>query len=190
MGGVRRRCGWNRCWINDITQVISIPNLITILRFIVIPFYIFSLLDKNFFLALILFLLSALSDILDGYLARKLNQVSNLGKILDPVSDKIIIITSLLYFGLNGYLSFFLVIVFLIKESLMLLVGLYFLSRKIEIISSRIFGKLATVFTSISVIMILIKLSFAEIIFIIGLFFSLLAGFDYLLIYTKKLRSS
>lgn len=147
------------------------------------------MIKKNFFFALILFILAALSDILDGYLARKLKQVTNLGKILDPVSDKIIILISILFFGLNNHLPLFLVIIFFLKEILMLLLGLYFLSKGIEIISSRAFGKIATTFTSISIIMILLKISFADIIFIIGLFFSLLAGIDYLLIYIKKLKA-
>lgn len=148
------------------------------------------MIKERFFLALILFILSALSDILDGYLARKLNQTTNLGKILDPVSDKIIILISLLYFGINRYLPIFLIIIFFLKEILMLLIGLYFLTKGIEIISSRVFGKIATIFTSASIIMILLNIPFSEIIFIIGFSFSLLAGLDYLLVYIKKIKSS
>ncbi|MCX7845555.1 MAG: CDP-alcohol phosphatidyltransferase family protein [Dictyoglomaceae bacterium] len=190
MGRTGRRRRGNRRWTNDTIQIISIPNLITILRFIIIPFYTIFLIKERFVLALILFILSALSDILDGYLARKLNQVTSLGKILDPLSDKLIILISLIYFGLNKYLPLILVIIFFLKEILMLLTGLYFLSKRIEIISSRAFGKIATIFTSASVIMILLKIPFTDIIFMIGLAFSLLAGFDYLLIYVKKFRSS
>lgn len=166
----------------------TVPNIITLIRFLIIPFYTYYLIRGYFLYSLILFIISALSDILDGYLARKLNQTSELGKILDPLSDKLIILISLIYFGSIRYFSPIGVIVFILKELIMLVVGLVFLIKKVEIISSRIFGKLATVFTSISVIMGLLRISFANIVFLIGLLFSLLAGLDYLFIYLKKLR--
>ena len=169
--------------------MMSVPNLITILRFLIIPFYTVSLIRGEFLWALLLFIISALSDILDGYLARKLNQTTELGKVLDPVSDKIIILISLIFFAIKNYLPPVGVIIFLVKEVLMLLVGLYFLFKGIEITSSRFFGKSATVFTSISVIMILLGIPYAYVFFLIGLTLSILAGLDYLFLYIKRLKA-
>ena len=74
-----------------------IPNLITGMRFIlVIPISIF-IYQGNDMTALLLFVLAGLSDGLDGFLARKLNQESVFGKIFDPISDKILTSTSLIY---------------------------------------------------------------------------------------------
>jgi len=170
--------------------MITIPNILTFLRILIIPFYSFFLIKKEFKWALLLFIISAISDILDGHLARKLNQVSNLGKILDPISDKIIILISIIYFAIKNYLPPFLVIILFLKEILMLIFGLFFLIKKIEIVSSRVYGKLATTFISISVIMILLNIPYGDVIFFIGFIFSISAGLDYLFIYIKKFKFS
>ena len=77
----------------------TLPNIITLIRLAIIPFYTYFLLTNDLFIAAILYGVAAISDILDGYLARRLNQTSNLGKIIDPLADKIIVIISLIYLG-------------------------------------------------------------------------------------------
>ena len=74
----------------------KIPNLLTILRILSIPLLIFLVLSSsNFynFFALILFILISITDYLDGFLARKMNVVSKFGEMLDPIADKIFIIS-------------------------------------------------------------------------------------------------
>lgn len=78
----------------------NLPNKLTILRIILIPvFAVFFLIDAipfNFGIAAIIFCAAAFTDFLDGYLARKLNLVTNLGKFLDPIADKILVSTALI----------------------------------------------------------------------------------------------
>ncbi len=77
--------------------VLTLPNIITLFRLALIPFFVlfFYLPYKwSFFLSAFIFVLAALSDMLDGYLARKLNQSSALGAFLDPVADKLIVVIS------------------------------------------------------------------------------------------------
>ena len=77
----------------------KIPNLLTILRILSIPLLIFLVLSSsNFynFFALILFILISITDYLDGFLARKMNVVSKFGEMLDPIADKIFIISVLI----------------------------------------------------------------------------------------------
>lgn len=83
------------------SSLYSIPNLITYFRLLSIPFiliFYLSGIDILKLLAFITFILAALSDFLDGYLARKLNQTSVLGKILDPIADKLLVILVFMMF--------------------------------------------------------------------------------------------
>ncbi|MCX7991056.1 MAG: CDP-alcohol phosphatidyltransferase family protein [Proteobacteria bacterium] len=74
---------------------LNLPNLITLFRIFLIPFYIYELMIDNFWSALALFIIGSLSDLLDGLLARRLNQVTSLGKFLDPLADKLFFLFSL-----------------------------------------------------------------------------------------------
>ncbi len=65
-----------------------IPNALTILRFILIPFIVLSIVDENYIEAFIFLTLSGLTDILDGFIARKFNFITNFGKLIDPLADK------------------------------------------------------------------------------------------------------
>ncbi len=165
----------------------TIPNLVTILRFIIIPFYTFFLVKEDLFTAAVLYGIAAVSDILDGYLARKLNQRSSLGGVIDPVADKLIVIVSLFYLGYKNIFPRWGVLILFLKEFLMLLCGLYFLIKKIKIISSRIYGKLAMVMISVSILMALLNITFNTTIFMCGVTLSLIAGIDYLLYYLNIL---
>ena len=92
------------------SSIYSIPNLITYFRLLSIPFILVFYLSGIHILqllAFIIFILASLSDFLDGYLARKLNQTSLLGKILDPIADKLLVILAFMMFinsdMLNAY---------------------------------------------------------------------------------------
>lgn len=165
----------------------TIPNIITFIRFLMLPFYVYFLFNHKLLIAAVFYLIAALSDILDGYLARRLDQTSNLGKIIDPLADKLIVIISLVYLGYKNIFPLWGVIILLLKELLMLIVGSYFLSKKVEIISSRFYGKGAMVIISLSILMALLNLPFYSLIFWGGFILSLVAGLDYFLYYAKHL---
>ncbi|MEC8452677.1 MAG: CDP-diacylglycerol--glycerol-3-phosphate 3-phosphatidyltransferase [Pseudomonadota bacterium] len=83
------------------SSLYSIPNLITYFRLLSIPCILLFYLSGIYILqllAFIIFILAALSDFFDGYLARKLNQTSVLGKILDPIADKLLVILAFMMF--------------------------------------------------------------------------------------------
>ena len=88
------------------TSPINLPNLLTLFRIFLVPFIVVVLLtefkfEKWFFLkrellAVVIFIIASITDILDGYLARKKKQVTNLGKLLDPVADKLLVVSVLI----------------------------------------------------------------------------------------------
>ncbi len=125
-------------------DLVTVPNLITYVRFLLVPPFVYFFLKENYIAAGIMIGLSGLSDCFDGFFARKLNQVTSLGKILDPIADKVTLIAvavcMLIY--MPAILPIMLVLV--VKEFLMLLGGFVLLIKKIAPPPANIFGKVAT----------------------------------------------
>ena len=125
-------------------DLVTVPNLITYVRFLLVPPFVYFFLKENYIAAGIMIGLSGLSDCFDGFFASKLNQVTSLGKILDPIADKVTLIAvavcMLIY--MPAILPIMLVLV--VKEFLMLLGGFVLLIKKIAPPPANIFGKVAT----------------------------------------------
>ncbi len=96
------------------------PNKLTILRVIMIPFFVFFMLadmgNAGKYTALVLFIAASLTDTLDGYLARKYNQVTNFGKFMDPLADKLLVCSALICLMDIGKLPSWAVIVIISRE--------------------------------------------------------------------------
>ena len=132
-------------WRFQPKDLLAVPNLITYLRFVlIVPFVIFFL-RENYILAGVIIGLSGVSDCFDGFFARKLNQVTSLGKILDPIADKVtlIAVAACMLVYMPALLPIMLVLV--LKEFLMLMGGLILLIKKITPPPANIYGKIATV---------------------------------------------
>ena len=98
----------------------NLPNKLTILRVCMIPFFVFFLLfDKieyHNYIALVLFCLACITDALDGYLARKNNLLSNFGKFMDPLADKLLVCAALICFVELKLISSWIVILIISRE--------------------------------------------------------------------------
>ncbi len=126
----------------------TIANRITLLRILFIPLLVILLLSEQLpyhqIFSFLFFLIIAFSDLLDGFLARKLNQVSNLGKLLDPLADKILVTTLLLLYTQYGYIDFYWTAIIIFREYAVL--GLRSLAAlKNIVIKADIYGKIKTV---------------------------------------------
>lgn len=131
---------------------LTVPNLLSVIRIVLIPVFAVLFLGDNQIAALIVLAVSGLTDLFDGKIARRFNQVSALGKILDPVADKLTQITiAVILFILfrnaessviNAFGWVFLV--FLIKEAVMVLGGLVMLLMNIRPGAAEMPGKVAT----------------------------------------------
>lgn len=114
-------------------QIITISNLLTILRFILSPFIAKAIIHEEWRLALFLFIVAALSDVLDGYLARLWNEESFIGACLDPLADKCMVLSSfvaLAFFRTDGFVIPLWFIIFFFMRELLIVVGAIYFALK------------------------------------------------------------
>jgi len=102
-------------------EVLNIPNLLSLLRIALVPVFLWLLLTEMFLLAIAVLALAGLTDFLDGFLARKLNQTTKLGKMLDPVADRLYIFATLLALSATGYVPWWLAGLVILRDFLMLI---------------------------------------------------------------------
>ena len=129
----------------------NLPNILTLLRMLMVPAVIVCFAANHPLWALFFFLLASATDVLDGYLARKFNQITNFGKVMDPLADKLMLITTLICLYLTGRIPMWVPIVIGVKECTMITVAAC-LYRKDIILPSNFFGKLATVLFTVAVL--------------------------------------
>lgn len=135
----------------------TIPNLLSFMRIVLIPVFAVLLIKDHFIWAVIIITISQLTDWFDGMIARKLNQVSALGKVLDPIADKLsqmsIIIVLIIKYSDNAikYLFMF----FIAKEIIMIGGGLILIAKGFKPFAAEIWGKLATTVFCIVMITVL-----------------------------------
>jgi cardiolipin synthase len=106
----------------------SIPNMLSILRLLLVPVFLVLLVNDQFLWALIVLAFASFTDWLDGQIARRFGQETNLGKLLDPSADRLFIFATLIGLTLNGNIPAWLAIVIVLRDVLML-VGLPTLRR-------------------------------------------------------------
>ena len=129
----------------------QIPNILTIFRFILIPFIVLNLVYDSYIAAFIIFTISSLTDILDGFIARKFNFITNFGKLIDPLADKCTQIITLGTLAIKDIIPMWIIIIVVLKEFIMV-AGASFLYGKELVVSSRWYGKLATVLFYIAIV--------------------------------------
>lgn len=134
----------------------NLPNLLTILRLALLPFFLCFLVGGRYGMALTIFLLGSITDALDGFVARKLHQVTELGKLLDPIVDKIFILSSFTAFYLLDLLPLWFFLIIIVKD-LTILTGSAFIHlkhKKLDI-NPTLAGKASTAFQMATVLLIL-----------------------------------
>ena len=121
------------------------------MTFILIPFILISLINDDYISTFILLTLSGLTDVLDGTIARKFNLITNFGKLMDPLADKLTQLAVLTTLAIKGIIPIWMIIVLAIKECAMI-AGASFLYGKELVVSSKWYGKLATVLFYIAMV--------------------------------------
>lgn len=100
----------------------SVPNLLSLLRLLLVPVFLWLLLADYLIWALVILALAGASDWLDGVIARKFNQVTELGKVLDPAADRLYIFATLIGLTINGNSPLWLAVVIIARDVMLLLV--------------------------------------------------------------------
>lgn len=132
-----------------------IPNILTVLRFLLIPIIITFISNGKYVGAIIVFSISGITDILDGTIARRFNFISDFGKLMDPLADKLTQLSMLLMLTVKEIIPLWIVIVVFIKE-LCMICGASFLYGKELVVSSKWYGKAATTLFYIAITVSLI----------------------------------
>ena len=122
----------------------NLPNILTLLRIISVPFIGYMLYIEEYTIALVLFIASGLTDILDGYLARKMNTISSFGKLADPFADKLVQVTALAILYTKGVVPWAVLAIVCVKEVLQLLGGFNLFRKKNIVVYSNKIGKIAS----------------------------------------------
>lgn len=137
-------------------NILSLPNLLTIFRILILPAYIIVLIEGNFLFALILFALGMLTDLLDGLLARNSHQETKVGNILDPIADKLIINASFIILSILKLIPWWATILILSRD-LFIVIGWVILhfTEVVNQAKPNIIGKITTFFQSITIIVTL-----------------------------------
>ncbi len=141
----------------------NIPNLLTLLRILLVPLIVIFLIDEAYLKALITFFISGITDALDGFLARLLHQKTVLGAYLDPIADKALLVTCFLTLSIEGIIPGWLTVV-VISRDVIILTGtfiLFMMSVSFEI-KPILISKITTALQIITVLLVLILKSLPE----------------------------
>lgn len=130
----------------------NLPNFLTIIRLLLVPIMAYFLISRDFTLAILFYVLASVTDILDGYIARKYNLITDLGKILDPLADKLLQFSALVGLWVVDVIPFWITLIFFLKEIFMGLGAIKLLRRNDVVVSSKWFGKLSTILFFIAIV--------------------------------------
>lgn len=181
------------------SQVFTIPNILTYLRILSIPFFMYFTIAKGTYIlksgvfpqgfpliGLIIMVVAASTDVFDGYIARRFNQTSQLGILMDPLADKLMHTMAALSLVIVGSIHWAFIVLLLLKEALMI-VGASVLFKESKLIKANIMGKIASVNLSIAIIMCYFHAFFALKVFYldwivlgIGVVLTYVAFFNYI----------
>ena len=142
---------WNKNKKVDFRYLFTIPNILCYLRIILIVPFVTFFVRKEYLISAIIIGVSGLSDCFDGFLARKLNQVTSLGKMLDPVADKLTLLAVSVCLSIIQPLIFPILTILVVKDVLMLVGATILLKKRIMPVAAAWYGKLGTICFYVSV---------------------------------------
>lgn len=168
---------------------LNLPNLLTTMRFLLIPVYIGIFASGHMIPAFLIVVAAGVTDVLDGFIARRFGQVTAMGEMLDPLADKLMLITVILSLMLAGHISWWAAGAMFFRDLSMIAAGLFTHFRGKKTLPANWMGKLTTVMFYAAIMFIFFEASFAHTYLWIVIAFSFLTSFVYLATY-KTLNNS
>ena len=138
--------------IYDRKIIFNVPNVLTMIRLLLVPVFAVLFLNGHRIAALLVYAAASLTDVADGYIARHWNMITDFGKLMDPLADKLMVIVLMVCMVVTGILPVACVIVLVCKELLMVLGGLLMLRNGLVVFSQWI-GKLAQLIIVVGLIL-------------------------------------
>ena len=137
-------------------EILTIPNMLSILRIALLPLIVWLYcVKKNYHFAIFILLLSGITDIVDGFIARRFDMISDFGKILDPFADKLTQGAMAIAISFRNPFMIFFVVLFACKEIYMGVMGLYILKKYGKMNMAQMFGKICTTVLDVGVLVLL-----------------------------------
>lgn len=144
----------------------NIPNILTIIRFLLIPgfvYYFFSPMEYGIRIAIMIFVAAGLTDVLDGFIARRFNLITRLGIVLDPLADKLMLLTVLISITLKKQVPLWIIIVVAAKETLMILGAITLFNDHDIVVPANKFGKLSTIAFYIAILAVTFEIPYSDV---------------------------
>ena len=170
-------------------------NRLTILRIVLVPVFVLAILYHRLDIALGIFILAAITDGLDGYIARSRNEITTLGKTMDPIADKLLIVSAYLSFslvrGLPEYLNMPIYVpLIVISRDVIILLGamIIHLIRGSVTIRPTVLGKITTFFQLLTIILMLMRFIHSSWLWNITVVLSILSGLDYIRLGARQVQ--
>lgn len=175
-------------------EILTIPNLLSLFRLVLIPVYVVIYLNArdsaDYYLAAGILAVSCLTDLIDGKIARHFNMISTLGKILDPLADKATQFALIICLAMRYPILFFLVALFVIKESFQLIAGCVNLRKGKMLKGALISGKICTTVLFLSLILMVMLPELGEpavrIITYVDAVFMIVSFTEYVITYIRR----
>ena len=161
-------------------NLFTIPNYITFFRILLIPVYLYFFIQGNILLAALFFALAAITDFLDGFIARKFNLKSKAGKLLDPLADKLTIVSILFVLIYLNIIPRLLSFIILFREIFILLSGIITYFFGLNFINPTLLGKLSIALLYLAIALKLLDINyFGNSLFYIVIPINIISAFDY-----------
>ena len=133
-------------------DVWNVPNVLTMIRLALVPVFAAVLMAGHSLWALGIFCLASFTDCLDGIIARKCNLITSFGKLMDPLADKLLVVTALVCQGIRGVFPWIAIIIVIAKEIIMIAGSTYMFNKGIVVYANYL-GKVSTVCFIVSLIL-------------------------------------
>jgi cardiolipin synthase len=163
----------------------NVPNILTTFRIVLVPLLGYMMQLGEYVPAAIIFIAAVFTDFLDGFLARKFNQVTNFGKVMDPVADKLLVLMALYMLTIQKKIPLVIFIIVVAKEILLGIGGLLLYRNKKRISSADWYGKIASGIFYFAILMLILDVKYSKTFMVIAVAATVFALAKYIAKYLK-----